>query len=35
MDPSFTKRGWGDLKTTHAISGLVKQKSSVKGGDLK
>jgi hypothetical protein len=22
MDPSFTKRGWGDLKTSHAISKL-------------
>jgi len=22
MDPSFSKRGWGDLKTCCAISGL-------------
>jgi len=22
MDPSFTKRGWGDLETTRAICGL-------------
>jgi hypothetical protein len=23
MDPSFTKRGWGDLKTPRAICGVT------------